>query len=131
MYYVEYLVSYRGKRKVQSEYFKLGNTDCAAYCMNEPAVLIIQPIDKEYNDTAERQARVFSLRAKEHFLLVAYIKFLTKVEISLTEITARIREQLMGNSHLLELLSLDRRTLAKPPDWNAPRQLELFGEFST
>ena len=72
MYYVEYLVSYRGKRKVQSEYFKLGNTDCAAYCMNEPAVLIIQPIDKEYNDTAERQARVFSLRAKEHFLLVAF-----------------------------------------------------------
>ena len=66
-----------------------------------------------------------------HFLLVAYIKFLTKVEISLTEITARIREHLMGNSHLLELLSLDRKTLAKPPDWNAPRQLELFGEFST
>ena len=64
-----------------------------------------------------------------HFLLVAYIKFLTKVEISLTEITARVREHLMGNSHLLELLSLDRKTLAKPPDWNAPRQLELFGEF--
>ena len=64
-----------------------------------------------------------------HFLLVAYIKFLTKVEISLTEITARVREHLMGSSHLLELLSLDRKTLAKPPDWNAPRQLELFGEF--
>ena len=66
-----------------------------------------------------------------HFLLVAYIKFLTKVEISLTEITARLREHLMGNSHLLELLSLDRKALAKPPDWNSPRQLELFGEFST
>jgi hypothetical protein len=66
-----------------------------------------------------------------HFLLVAYIKFLTKVKIGLTEITARLREQLMGNNHLLELLSLDRRTLAKPPDWNSPRQLELFGEFST
>ena len=66
-----------------------------------------------------------------HFLLVAYIKFLTKVEISLTEITARLREHLMGNSHLLELLSLDRKALAKPPDWNTPRQLELFGEFST
>ena len=27
---------------------------------------------------------------------------------------------------------LDRCTkLAKPPDWNAPRQLELFGEFVT
>jgi len=64
-----------------------------------------------------------------HFLLVAYIKFLTKVTISLTEITSRIREQLMSNSHLLELLSLDRKALEKPPDWNAPRQLELFGEF--
>ena len=64
-----------------------------------------------------------------HFLLVAYIKFLTRVEISLTEITARVREQLMGNSHLLELLLLDRKTLEKPPDWNAPRQLKLFGEF--
>ncbi len=41
------------------------------------------------------------------------------------------REQLMSNSHLLELLSLDRKTLAKPPDWNAPRQLELFGELLT
>ncbi len=37
----------------------------------------------------------------------------------------------MGDSHLLELLSLDRKALAKPPDWNSPRQLELFGEFST
>ena len=32
----------------------------------------------------------------------------------------------MSNSHLLELLSLDRKTLAKPHDWNTPRQLELF-----
>ena len=65
-----------------------------------------------------------------HFLLVPNIKFLAKVEISLKEITARFREKLMSNSHLLELLSLDWRTLAKPPDWNAPKQLELFGEFS-
>ena len=66
-----------------------------------------------------------------HFLLVGYIKFLSKVEISLTEITARIREHQMSHSHLLELLSLDRKTLSKPPDWNAPHQLELFGEFVT
>ena len=47
----------------------------------------------------------------------------------MAEITARLREHLMGGSHLMELLSLDRKTLAKPPDWNAPRQLMLFGEY--
>ncbi len=50
------------------------------------------------------------------------LKFMSKVKTSLAEITARIRKQLMGDSHLLKLLS----TLAEPPDWNAPRQLELF-----
>ena len=64
-----------------------------------------------------------------HFLLVAYIKYLTKAPISMTEMTLRLKEQLMSNYHLLELLSLDRRTLTKPPDWNKTRQLELFGEF--
>ena len=84
---------------------------------------------KTFLGTSENAVMTQIWVALIHFLLVAYIKFLTKVEISLTEITARVREHLMGNSHLLELLSLDRKTLAKPPDWNAPRQLELFGEF--
>ena len=86
---------------------------------------------KTFLGTSENAVMTQIWVALIHFLLVAYIKFLTKVEISLTEITARLREHLMGNSHLLELLSLDRKTLAKPPDWNAPRQLELFGEFVT
>jgi len=84
---------------------------------------------KTFLGTSENAVMTQIWVALMHFLLVAYIKFLTKVEISLTEITARVREHLMGSSHLLELLSLDRKTLAKPPDWNAPRQLELFGEF--
>ena len=86
---------------------------------------------KTFLGTSENAVMTQIWVALIHFLLVAYIKFLTKVEISLTEITARLREHLMGNSHLLELLSLDRKTLAKPPDWNAPHQLELFGEFVT
>ena len=84
---------------------------------------------KTFLGTSENAVMTQIWVALIHFLLVAYIKFLTKVEISLTEITARVREQLMSNCHLLELLSLDRKTLEKPPDWNAPRQLELFGEF--
>ena len=86
---------------------------------------------KTFLGTSENAVMTQIWVALIHFLLVAYIKFLTKVKIGLTKITARLREQLMGNSHLLELLSLDRKTLAKPPDWNSPRQLELFGEFST
>ena len=86
---------------------------------------------KTFLGTSENAVMTQIWVALIHFLLVAYIKFLSKLKISLTEITARIREHLMGNSHLLELLSLDRKTLAKPPDWNAPRQLELFGEFVT
>ena len=84
---------------------------------------------KTFLGTSENAVMTQIWIALIHFLLVAYIKFLTKVPISLTEITLRLREQLMSNSHLLELLSLDRKALAKPPDWNRPRQLELFGEF--
>ncbi len=55
------------------------------------------------------------------------IKFLSKVKIGLAEITARFREHLMGRSHLMELLSVDWKTKAKPSDWNVSRQLEFFG----
>ncbi len=85
---------------------------------------------RSFLGTSENAVMTQTWVAPMHFLLVAYIKFLSKLKISLTEITARIRKPLMGDSHLPELLSLDRRTLAKPPAWNAPRQLGLFGEFS-
>ena len=86
---------------------------------------------KTFLGTSENAVMAQIWAALVHFLLVAYIKFLGRVKISMAEITARLREHLMGRSHLMELLSLDRKTLAKPPDWNAPRQLELFGEFFT
>lgn len=62
-------------------------------------------------------------------LLVAYIKFLHGFKLSLTELTNRIRDTLMQNLSLLEILALDRKTISKPPDWNSPEQLELFNEF--
>ena len=36
---------------------------------------------------------------------------------------------LMSDFNLMELLKLDRKALEKPPDWNKPKQLMLFGEF--
>jgi len=51
------------------------------------------------------------------------------IKISLTEITIRIRDALMMNYDLMEILRWDRKTILKPPDWNRPRQMELFGDF--
>ena len=59
---------------------------------------------KTFLGTSENAVMTQIWVALIHFLLVAYIKFLSKLKISLTEITARLREHLMGNSHLLELL---------------------------
>lgn len=64
-----------------------------------------------------------------HYLLVAYIKFLHGFKLSLTEITNRIRETLMQNMSLLEILALDRKAIETPPDWNLPEQPELFNDF--
>ena len=44
-----------------------------------------------------------------HYLLVAYIKFLNLIDLSLTEITDRIRDTLMQNMSLLEVLSWTRK----------------------
>ena len=64
-----------------------------------------------------------------HYLIVAYIKFLNHIDLSLTEITDRIRDTLMQNLSLLEVLSWTRKTLLKPPDWNLSDQPDLFGNF--
>ena len=60
---------------------------------------------------------------------MAYIKFISGIKISLTEITIRIRDALMMNYDLMEILRWDRKTILKPPDWTRPRQMELFGDF--
>ena len=62
-------------------------------------------------------------------VLVAYIKFISGIKISLTEITIRIREALMMNYDLMEILQWDRKTILKPPNWNRSQQMELFGDF--
>ena len=67
--------------------------------------------------------------ALTHYLLVAYIKFLSSTRLTLTVITNRLREMLMSDFGLMELLKLDRKALEKPPDWNKPQQMMLFGEF--
>ena len=64
-----------------------------------------------------------------HYLLVAYIKFINRLGISLTEITIRIRDALMMNYDLMEVLRWNRKTILMPPDWNRPRQMELFVNF--
>ena len=61
-----------------------------------------------------------------HYLLIAYLKFLYGFKLGMTELTNRIRDTLMQNQSLLEVLSLDRKILEKPPNWNLPVQEELF-----
>ena len=61
-----------------------------------------------------------------HYLLIAYLKFLHGFKLGMTELTNRIRDTLMQNQSLLEVLSLDRKILEKLPNWNLPVQEELF-----
>ena len=84
---------------------------------------------KSFLGTSENAVMTQIYVALIHYLLVAYIKFLHGFKLSLTELTNRIRDTLMQNLSLLEILALDRKTILKPPDWNSPEQLELFNEF--
>ena len=84
---------------------------------------------KSFLGTSENAVMTQIYVALIHYLLVAYIKFLHGFKLSLTELTNRIRDTLMQNLSLLEILALDRKTISKPPDWNSPEQLELFNEF--
>ena len=91
-------------------------TDAMNYC--NPSVF-----NELFNKLPDRYTKL----APDHgFRLVAYIKFLSKVKINQKEITARLREYMMGRSHLMEMCPADRKVLAKPPEWNVPCQLELF-----
>ena len=84
---------------------------------------------KSFLGTSENAVMTQIWVAMIHYLLVAYIKFLNHIDISLTEITDRIRDTLMQNMSLLEVLSWTRKTILKPPDWNLPDQPDLFGNF--
>ena len=84
---------------------------------------------KSFLGTSENAVMTQIWVALIHYLLLAYIKFLHGFKLSLTELTNRIRDTLMQNLSLLETISLDRKTIKKPPDWNQPEQMELFSEF--
>ena len=60
------------------------------------------------------------------YLLLSYIKFTGKCRYGITELANRLRDTLMSDFALVEVLNLNRDTLKKPPDWNAPEQLDLF-----
>ena len=60
------------------------------------------------------------------YLLLSYIKFINKCRYGITELANRLRDTLMSDFALLEVLNLNRDTLKKPPDWNAPEQLDFF-----
>ena len=84
---------------------------------------------KSFLGTSENAVMTQIWVALIHYLIVAYIKFLNHIDLSLTEITDRIRDTLMQNLSLLEVLSWTRKTLLKPPDWNLSDQPDLFGNF--
>ncbi len=84
---------------------------------------------KSFPGTSENAVMTKTWVALIHYLLVTYIKFLHGFKLSLTEITNRIRDTLMQNLFLLEILCLDKKTIQKPPDWNQPEQLELFTQL--
>ncbi len=84
---------------------------------------------KSFLGTSENAVMTQIWVALIHYLLVAYIKFLHGFKLSLTEITNRIHDTLMQNLSLLEILALERKTIAKPPDWNQPEQPDLFTPF--
>ena len=81
---------------------------------------------KSFLGTSENAVMSQIWVAMIHYLLIAYLKFLHGFKLGMTELTNRIRDTLMQNQSLLEVLSLDRKILEKPPNWNLPVQEELF-----
>ena len=81
---------------------------------------------KSFLGTSENAVMSQIWVAMIHYLLIAYLKFLHGFKLRMTELTNRIRDTLIQNQSLLEVLSLDRKILEKPPNWNLPVQEELF-----
>ena len=84
---------------------------------------------KSFPGTSENAVKSQIRVAMIHYLLIVYLKFLHGVKLGMTELTNRIRDTLMQNQSLLEVLSLDRKILEKPPNWNLPVQEELFSHL--
>jgi hypothetical protein len=61
-----------------------------------------------------------------YYLLLSYIKFLSRIPFSITELTRRIQDTLLHRLDLLEVLALTRTPPPNlPPDFDPP-QLSLF-----
>lgn len=88
---------------------------------------------KSFLGTSENAVMSQIWTAMIYYLLLAYIKFISKIDVSITEIGWRIKDGLMECLNLLELLNISREKISKPPDWNAKvRQPDLFDwNFST
>ena len=82
---------------------------------------------KSFLETGENAIRTQIWVELIHYLL---LKFISRIEISLTGVAIRIRDAIMMNYDLMEILRWNRTTILKPPDWNRPRQMELFRRFS-
>jgi hypothetical protein len=66
-----------------------------------------------------------------YYLLLSYIKFLSKISLTITELCGRIGDTLMERLDLLEIMSLSRKDIKKPPDFgDSARQPDLFSYIS-
>ena len=62
-----------------------------------------------------------------YYLLLSYIKFLSRTSLTITELCRRIGNTIMDRFDLLEIMSLSRKNIRKPPDLNNYiRQPDLF-----
>ena len=84
---------------------------------------------KSFLGTSENVVMTQIWGALIHYLLIAYIKFISRVSLTLTEVTRPIRDSLMMNYVLMEVLTMKEKMIRKHPDWNRPQQLKLFGNF--
>ena len=64
--------------------------------------------------------------AMTYYLLLAYIKFMSKTRLSLGDFARRMKEGLMMHMDLLELLCTAKIQPLKPPDGTDPIQLLLW-----
>ncbi|MEN7974118.1 MAG: IS4 family transposase [Verrucomicrobiota bacterium] len=61
-----------------------------------------------------------------YYLLLAYIKFMSKTRLSLTDFARRVKEGLMMQMDLLELLCLAEPRPMKPPDGQVANQMAFI-----
>ena len=59
----------------------------------------------------------------DRYLLLSYIKFMTKAEMSLTTMARRVKDGLMMRMDLMELLCLSPEKPLKPPDGQDATQM--------